>query len=110
LLAFHLQSVGMQRFFEELAQLGHAAFIDIRPLFAHMGLKPSRPDRFLCDAMQPQSIENPWVRDFTAAAREAPIPVVLGGRSLVGAGVQLLSEAAWRRRDEELAKGDASPG
>jgi hypothetical protein len=110
LLAFHLQSVGMQRFFEELAQLGHAAFIDTRPLFAHMGLKPSRPDRFLCDAMQPLGIEDPWVRDFTAAAREAPIPVVLGGRSLVGAGVQLLSEAAWRRRDEELAKGDASPG
>jgi hypothetical protein len=96
-----LQSVGLQRFFEELAQLGQAAFIDTRPLFAHMGLKPSRPDRFLSDAMQPQGIADASVRDFTAAACEAPIPVVLGGSSLVGSGVQLLSEAAWRRHDEE---------
>ncbi|HWC30625.1 MAG TPA: hypothetical protein VG845_11150, partial [Dehalococcoidia bacterium] len=58
LLAFHLQSVGLERFFEELAQLGQAAFIDTRPLFAHQGLKPSRPDRFLSDAMQPAGIED----------------------------------------------------
>jgi hypothetical protein len=103
LLGFHLQSAGLHRFFSELAQLGQAAFIDTRPLFAHMGLKPSRPDRFLSDAMQPSGIAESWVRDFTAAACEAPIPVVLGGSSLVGSGVQLLSEAAWRRRDAELA-------
>ena len=102
LLAFHLQSVGLQRFFEELAQLGQAAFIDTRPLFAHMGLKPSRPDRFLSDAMQPEGIEDAWVREFTAAACAAPIPVVLGGSSLVASGVQLLSEAAWRQHDHEI--------
>jgi hypothetical protein len=49
--------------------------------------------------MQPEGISDPWLSDFTAAAREAPIPVVLGGSSLVGAGVQLLSEAAWREKD-----------
>jgi hypothetical protein len=101
LLGFHLQSVGTKRFFEELAQMGQAAFIDTRPLFAHIGLKPSRPDRFLSDAMQPDGIEDAWVREFTAAACEAPIPVVLGGSSLVSSGVQLLSEAAWRRQDEK---------
>lgn len=104
LLGFHLQSVGTQRFFEELAQMGQAAFIDTRPLFAHMGLKPSRPDRFSSDAMQSDGIEDAWVREFTAAACEAPIPVVLGGSSLVGSGVQLLSEAAWRRNDEETGR------
>ncbi len=101
LLAFHLQSVGTKRFFEELAQMGQAAFVDTRPIFAHMGLKPSRPDRFLSDAMQPQGIADAWVREFTAAACDALIPVVLGGSSLVASGVQLLSEAAWRRHDEE---------
>jgi hypothetical protein len=101
LLAFHMQSVGTARFFHELAEMGQAAFIDTRPLFAHLGLKPSRPDRFLSDAMQPDAIEDGWVREFTAAACEAPIPVVLGGSSLVSSGVQLLSEAAWRRHDEE---------
>jgi hypothetical protein len=101
LLGYHLQSVGTQRFFEELAQMGQAAFVDTRPLFAHMGLRPSRPDRFLSDAMQPAGIEDSWVREFTAAACEAPIPVVLGGSSLVSSGVQLLSEAAWRRHDAD---------
>ena len=104
LLAMHLQAVGMQRFFEDVAQLGQAAFIDTRPIFAHMGLKPSRPDRFLCDAMQPDGIADAWVRDFTAAALAAPVPVVLGGSSLVGSGVQLLAEAAWRDHDRETGE------
>ena len=99
LLAFHLQAVGFERFFEELAQMGTAAFIDTRPLFAHMGLRLSRPDRFLSDAVEPAGISDPWLRDFTAAAREARIPVVLGGQCLVSSGVQLLAEAAWREHD-----------
>ncbi len=102
LVAYHMQAVGMERFFRELAELGQAAFIDTRPLFAHMSLKPSRPDRFLSDAMTPDDIEDPWVRELTQAACEAPIPVVLGGASLVAAGVQLLSEAAWAEHDAKL--------
>ena len=100
LLGFHMQSVGPHRFFEDLAQMGQAAFIDTRPIFAHMGLRLSRADRFLSDAMQPAEITDHWLREFTAAACEAPLPVVLGGRSLVASGVQLLSQAAWRRHDE----------
>ena len=103
LLAFHLQAVGSERFFQELAEMGQAAFIDTRPLFAHVGLKPSRPDRFLSDAMQPAGISDPWLRDFTAAACEAPLPVILGGSSLVAAGVQLMSEAAWREYDQRAS-------
>jgi hypothetical protein len=99
LLAYHLDAVGPKRFFEELSHLAQAAFIDTRPLFAHLGIRPTRADRFLSDAMQPQSITDPWLRDFTASACEAPIPVVLGGSSLVAAGVQLLSEAAWSEHD-----------
>jgi hypothetical protein len=100
LLAFHLQAVGSQRFFEELAEMAHGAFIDTRPIFAHLGLNSSRPDRFLSDVLQPDGIEDAWLREFTAAARDASIPVVLGGNSLVAAGVQLLSEAAWREHDK----------
>jgi hypothetical protein len=103
LLAYHLQTVGTKRFFEELATMAQAAFIDTRPIFAHMGLDPSRPDRFLCDAMTPAGITDPFIRELTQAALEAPIPVVLGGSSLVASGVQLLSEAAWRQRDAEKA-------
>jgi len=103
LLAYHLQTVGTRRFFEELGTMCQAAFIDTRPIFAHMGLDPSRPDRFLCDAMTPEGITDPFIRELTHAALEAPIPVVLGGSSLVASGVQLLSEAAWRQRDAEKA-------
>jgi hypothetical protein len=100
LLAFHLQAVGPRRFFAELSEMVHAAFIDTRPILAHLGLQPSRPDRFRSDAMTPAGISDPWLREFTEAAIEAPIPVVLGGSSLVTSGVQLLSEAAWRENDQ----------
>jgi hypothetical protein len=114
LMAYHVEAVGMTRFFDELAEMGQAAFIDTRPVFAHKGLKPSRPDRFLSDAMEPVEISDAWVREFTAASCEARIPVVLGGSSLVGAGIQLLSEAAWRRHDAEAgsyeAQGRAAKG
>jgi hypothetical protein len=99
LLAFHLQAVGTQRFFADLGELAQAAFLDTRPIFAHLGLLPSRPDRFLSDSLEPEGIADAWLRDFTAAAREAPIPVVLGSSTLVASGVQLLSEAAWREKD-----------
>jgi hypothetical protein len=101
LLAYHLQTVGKKRFFEELATMAQAAFIDTRPLFAHLGLSPSRLDRFLSDAMTPEGIADPFIRELTQAALDAPIPVVLGGATLAGSGVQLLSEAAWRIRDVE---------
>jgi hypothetical protein len=104
LLAFHLQAVGPRRFFEELAEMVQGAFIDTRAIFVHLGLQPSRADRFLSDALQPEGIRDPWLRDFTVAARDAAIPVVLGGSSLVAAGVQLLSEAAWRRHDQMEAE------
>jgi hypothetical protein len=100
LLAFHIQAVGVKRFFAELAEMANGAFIDTRAIFAHMGLHPGRADRFLSDALRPAEIADPWVREFTAAALEAPIPVALGGQSLVTSGLQILAEAAWKRHDK----------
>ena len=101
LLAFHLQAVGPERFFVELGEMVQSALIDTRPILAHLVRRPSRADRFLSDAMAPDGIEDSWLRDLTQAALEAPVPVVLGGSSLVASGVQLLSEAAWRERDRQ---------
>lgn len=101
LLAFHLKEVGPHRFFAALGELANAAFIDTRPIFAALGKQPSRSDRFESDCMNPDAIEDAWLREFTQAAMEAPIPVVLGGSSLVASGVQLLSEAAWRENDKK---------
>ena len=92
ILGFYWEQVTPQRFFETLARLGDAAFIDSRVIFAHFGLEPSRPDRFYSDLGQPERIVDPFVRQFTQAALGATIPVILGGHSLVSGGLLALIE------------------
>lgn len=110
LLAFHLREVGCQRFFEELGQLADVACIDTRPLLSHLGVTASRADRFWSDLGCPERIEEPFLRELTAAARDAPVPVLLGGHSLVAGGLMLLTQAAWRDEDRRLQErgGDAT--
>jgi len=97
ILGFYLDEVGVERFFTTLSTLGQAAFIDSRVIFAHKGLWPSAADRFYSDLRQPEKIADPFVRRFTEAAMQAPIPIVLGGHSLVAGGLYALVEAAWTR-------------
>jgi 2-phospho-L-lactate guanylyltransferase (CobY/MobA/RfbA family) len=103
LLGFHLQEVGPARFFQTLAKMGQAALIDSRVLFHHLHLDLSAPDRFYSDLMQPELIVNPVARKFTEAAMLAPIPVVLGGHSLVAGGLWALIDAAWLEKDRDDA-------
>ena len=102
LLAFHLQEVGCERFFAEFAELADAACIDTRPLLAHLRIVASREDRFLSDLGRPEEIEDAFLKEFTQAANDAPIPVLLGGHSLIAGGLMLLNEAAWREEDKRI--------
>jgi hypothetical protein len=102
LLGFHLEAVGLPRFFEALAELGDAALIDSRVLAAHAGVHPSREDRFLSDLGRWKEIGDPFLRDLTRGAAEAPLPVILGGHSLMSGALMLLNEHAWTLRDEGL--------
>jgi hypothetical protein len=97
LLGYHYQQVGPRRFFETLAQLGQAIFLDSRVIFAHLGVWPPASDRYNSDLRRPERIENALVREFTQAAMSAPVPVVLGGHSLVSGGLYALVEAALAR-------------
>ena len=97
LLAYHLEQAGARRFFDELARLGQAAFIDTRVILAHFGLDLPPRDRFASDLGQPEDIADPFLRAFTEGALEAAIPVVLGGHSLVSGGLMALTDAAWLR-------------
>jgi hypothetical protein len=99
LLGFYYQQVGPKRFFETLAQLGQAAFLDSRVLFVHLGVWPSASDRYNSDLRRPERIADPVVREFTSAAMAAPVPVVLGGHSLVSGGMYALVEAARPQQD-----------
>jgi len=94
ILGFYLQEVGPRRFFQDLARLGDAAFIDSRVIFHHLHLHPGQNDRFLSDLGEPDRIDDPIIREFTREAVNAPIPVILGGQSLVAGGFLALLEIA----------------
>jgi hypothetical protein len=97
LLGYHYQQVGPARFFQHLAQLGQAVFLDSRVLFAHLGIWPSASDRYNSDLRRPERIRDLAVREFTQHALDASVPVVLGGHSLVSGGMYALVEAALAR-------------
>jgi hypothetical protein len=83
-----------------LAELGDAALVDTRVLLAHrFGAVergwPAAEDRFASDLLLADRIGDPWLRSLTLAARDAAIPIVLGGHSLVGPGLRL---ALWKGR------------
>lgn len=95
ILGQQLELVSPHDFFLGLSELADAAFIDTRVLFRHLRLRLSASDRFLSDMMRSQDISDPWLREITQAAKDAPIPVVLGGHSLVTGGLLALIEIAW---------------
>jgi hypothetical protein len=78
-----------------LAELADGAVIDTRVLLAHrLGADerrwPSAEDRFASDLLRPERIGDEWLRELTGAALGAPIPVLLGGHTLVGPGIRLV--------------------
>ena len=70
---------------------------DSRVLMAAEGIHPDAADRFASDLYWLNSIRDPWLRDFTQAAAEAPIPVILGGHSVVAGGLYALAEIIGRQ-------------
>ncbi len=79
-----------------LAELGDAALIDSRVLLAHrLGADesawPAAEDRFGSDLLQAEAIADPWLAELTTSAAGAPVPILLGGHSLVGPGIRLVA-------------------
>ena len=99
LVALHLAAVGPTTFMEHLAEVGDAVFIDTRVLIAHERSSATREDRFLSDLGRWELISDEFLREFTRAATRAPVPVILGGHSLVAGGLMALVEAAWSASD-----------
>jgi CTP:molybdopterin cytidylyltransferase MocA len=92
LLGFYIEEVGLEGFFATLRELCDTAFIDTRVLLCHKGIWPPVSERFYSDLLLPERIKNPFLRRFTEEAIEAPIPIVLGGHSLVSGGLFALAE------------------
>ncbi len=79
-----------------LAELGDGAVIDTRLLMAHRwgsdeAAWPPAEDRFAGDLLLPDRIADRWLRALVAGLRDAPIPVIAGGHTLVGPGLRLLA-------------------
>lgn len=94
LIAEMVDELGPERFFATLSQICTGAFFDTRVIFASKGRRVSEWDRFHSDIGAPAAIRDPWVRAFTEAALACPIPVVLGGHSVVAGGLWLLGDRA----------------
>jgi CTP:molybdopterin cytidylyltransferase MocA len=94
LLGLQLSQLGPGGFFRELSQMAQAVFFDTRVALAHAGRWPSAADRYASDLGRPEQVADGWLRDFSRAAIEAPMPVVLGGHGVVAGDLYGLVEIA----------------
>lgn len=92
LLGYWLDEIGPARFFDYLARTSQAALIDTRVIFAHKQLHLSDAQRFYSDLGRYEDIEDRFIREFTRAAANCGIPILLGGHSLVTGGIWALVE------------------
>ncbi len=79
---------------ELIERLGEGGVVDSRVLLAHRHGADERSwpppeDRFASDLLLPERVEDPWLRELTASAAAARVPIVLGGHTLVGPGLRL---------------------
>jgi hypothetical protein len=102
LIALLIETVGLNAFFEALADMGDAAIIDTRVLLAHKRIDASRDDRFLSDARRWNEIGEPFLRELTKIASSSELPVLLGGHSLVSGSLIALNEFAWEQSEAGL--------
>jgi hypothetical protein len=98
-----LELLGPEAFFRELAHVADAAIIDSRVLMAASRHYPGDAQRFASDLFLLDEIEDPWLKTFTAAAAQAPIPVLLGGHSVVAGVLYVLADVVAAHRKARLS-------
>ena len=84
-----------------VAALADGALVDSRVLMAHRAGAderrwPEPEDRYASDLLLADRVGDPWLAELTAAAADAPVPILLGGHALVGPGARLALRPAGR--------------
>jgi hypothetical protein len=88
----------------ELSLLGDAVVLDTRVLMASLAGSsdaahwPPAEERFASDFGDAARVGTPWLRELTAAAAEASVPILFGGHALVSDGLRMIVAAAWQGR------------
>ncbi len=90
MMGYFFEQVGPVKFVETMEKVAHCAFLDTRVLMAHLKLKLSPQDRYLSDLGRWEEMGETPFKEFTHAAVEARIPIILGGHSLVLGGLWAL--------------------
>ncbi len=98
LLNVLLDRVGIREFFRTLASMCQALLLDSRVILGARGLWPSAADRFNADLGRWREVGEPFLRDFSRAATETEIPILMGGQSVVSGGLLALLEVLAARR------------
>ncbi|NIQ38651.1 MAG: hypothetical protein GTN81_08675 [Proteobacteria bacterium] len=104
LIGESIEEMGLSRFFDCLAGEADAVIMDTRVCFRHLRLHLSRQDRFFSDLLWPHRIEDGFLRSFTRRAIESPVPLLLGGHSMVSGGLYALGESAWWQTESPLRR------
>jgi len=95
-LAYLIQAYGPQEVFGKLLpQFCSAAFVDLIPIIEHMNISCSRNDRFSADLFQHDAIKNEELREIILAITQSPIPIAVGGHSLVSSSLEILNQLVW---------------
>ena len=88
----------------ELTALGDAVVCDSRVIMAALAASPDaqawppEEERFASDLGDATRVATPWLHELVAAAAASPVPVLLGGHTLVSDGLRLIVAAAWLGR------------
>lgn len=96
ILGHFMAERGPRELFQTLAEVADLVLLDSRVLLSHFGKWPTNTDRYRSDLLRAEGIADPTLKALTEAAAEAPIPVLLGGHSLVSGGLYALVDLAMR--------------
>jgi CTP:molybdopterin cytidylyltransferase MocA len=101
LFGFLLQQLGAQAMVDYICSIADMAFIDTRVVFAHLGLQLTEGQRFNSDLGRVEQLPDQLMADFVRACHAAPVPIILGGHSLVAGSMWALMDALLYLRGEE---------
>jgi hypothetical protein len=88
-----VETWGPKAFVQKLVDLCDGALWDTRVWMGHMGGWPTAAERFAADLGWTDQIDDPNLRELSAAIHDASIPIMAGGYGIVAGGLYALLES-----------------